>query len=75
MMHNFPLRHLGIAVGVIAVAILALTWLGLPWTTVLPLGIVALCPLMMIVMMMAMGHQDGGGHSHTRHDDHQHTRL
>lgn len=74
MMHNVSLRHLGIVVGVMVAAVLTLTWLGLPWATVLPLAVVALCPLMMIVMMLAMGHQDAGSHTHSSHDEHLPTK-
>lgn len=74
MTHFLSLRHLGIAFGVIGAAALTLTWLGLPWATVLPLAVVALCPLMMIVMMLAMGHQNGASHTHSNHDDHLHTK-
>lgn len=40
----------------------------------LAVAVVALCPLSMIVMMLAMGHQDGGSHAHADRQDHSGTR-
>lgn len=71
-MHNMSVKHLFIAIAALALAVVGLTSFGLPWATVLPLAIIALCPLMMIVMMLMMG-----GHAGASHDQHDadHTPL
>jgi len=71
-MHNMSVKHVIIAIAALALAVLGLTSFGLPWATVLPLAVIALCPLMMIVMMLMMG--DHAGHSHDQQDA-DHTPL
>jgi hypothetical protein len=68
-MHNMSVKHLFIAIAALALAVVGLTSFGLPWATVLPLAIIALCPLMMMLMM--------GGHAGASHDQHDadHTPL
>jgi xanthine/uracil/vitamin C permease (AzgA family) len=69
MNHNMSFKHLAIALGVVAVGVLVLTSFGLPLATLVPVAVIALCPVMMIVMMLMMSkhehHQDSSEHQHT----------
>jgi hypothetical protein len=57
-------RHLLWHVGVAAVAIAVLTVLGVPFSSALPIGIMAGC----MAMMFGGGHSDHSGHSGHRHE-------
>lgn len=69
-MHKMSFKHLAIIVAALAVGVVVLNSFGLPLASLLPLAFIALCPLMMIVMMMMMdkghasGHGDHAGHDH-----------
>jgi hypothetical protein len=68
MNHSMSFKHLAVALGIVAMAVLVLTSFGIPLATLVPLAAVALCPLMMIVMMVMMtrsnGQEDRSSHDH-----------
>ena len=54
----------------IAIAVVGALWLGVPIGTLALLGIVLVCPLMMMFMMRGM--HGGDDHSERGDSDHQH---
>ncbi len=59
----------------LAIAVVGGLWLGVPVGTLVLLGLVLVCPLMMLFMMRGMhGGGDGHGHDSTdRNGPHDHT--
>jgi hypothetical protein len=66
-MHGQHLKYLLVAAGALVVGLLAA---GSPLQSILPFLLLLACPLMMVVMMRAMGGHDGhrGDHSDTARD-------
>ena len=52
----------------LAILIVGLVWAGVPAGTLLTVGLVLVCPLMMFVMMRGM-HGDQGHAGHDMHDN------
>ena len=64
-MHRMSIKHIAIAAGIVTSVVAVLSLLGIPWATILPLAVIAFCPVMMIAMMLMMG-----GHAGPSHDRH-----
>ncbi|MEV4729977.1 DUF2933 domain-containing protein [Saccharopolyspora sp. NPDC049426] len=78
-MKELPMRnwHYGLyAIVATAIAVLGALWLGVPVGTIALLGLVLVCPLMMMFMMRGMRGGGSDEHDHDvgeRYDPHRHT--
>ncbi|WP_169980798.1 DUF2933 domain-containing protein [Microbispora sp. H10836] len=54
----------GLVAIAVAVLVVGALWLGMPLSTLLLLGIVLVCPIMMMVMMKGMHGDEGGRRDH-----------
>lgn len=63
-------RNYGLYAIALAVAVVGALWLGLPVGTLALLGLVLVCPLMMLFMMRGM--HGGDGYDQTRPEQHRH---
>ncbi|SDQ58347.1 DUF2933 domain-containing protein [Thermostaphylospora chromogena] len=54
----------GLVAIAVAILVVGALWLGMPLSTLLVLGIVLVCPIMMMVMMKGMHADEGGRHDH-----------
>lgn len=70
--------NLGLFAVAIAIALVGALWLGLPVVTIAVLGLVLVCPMMMIFMMRGMygggGQDQHGSDEGERYDPHDHAR-
>ncbi|MGD9527818.1 MAG: DUF2933 domain-containing protein [Pseudonocardia sp.] len=59
---NKSINH-GLFAVAVAIAVVGALWLGMPVSTIAVLGLVLVCPLMMMLMMRGMhGGDEGRGH-------------
>jgi len=61
-------RNYGLYAVAVAIAVVGALWLGVPVGTLAVLGLVLVCPLMMLFMMRDMHDGDGHGQEQHRHD-------